>query len=61
MRFWSFFLSTTAGMAPACFVYAYLGNRDPGNVNLFLVAFGILIAAVIVAAVVQRRRQGKPV
>lgn len=61
MRFWRFLLATTAGMTPACFVYAYLGDHAPGNVNLLLAAFGIFVAGAIIATVVGRRRRGKPV
>ncbi len=59
MKFWSFLLATTAGMAPACFVYAYLGDRMPQNVNLFLAAFGVFVVGVIVAAIIQRHRRRK--
>ena len=61
MKFWRFLLATTAGMTPASFVYAYIGDHAPGNVNLFLVASGAFLAGVVVFAVVQRRRRGKPV
>lgn len=61
MGFWRFLLATTAGMTPACFVYAYIGDHAPGNINLFLVAFGAFVAGAVVFAVIQRRRRGKPV
>jgi uncharacterized membrane protein YdjX (TVP38/TMEM64 family) len=61
MRFWGFLVATAVGAAPATFVYAYLGERAPQHVRVLLVAFGIVIAGAVVAAVVQRRRQGKPV
>ena len=62
MKLWRFLLATTAGMTPAAFVYAYLGNRAlTGTVNLLLLALGILIAGAVVAVVVRRRRRGKAV
>ncbi len=61
MKFWSFLLVITAGMTPACFVYAYLGDRMPRNVNLFLAAFGVFVVVVVMAAIIQHRRRGKSV
>ncbi len=56
MKFRSFLPATTAGSTPACFVYAYLGDRMPRNVNLFLAAFSVFVVGVIIAAIIQRRR-----
>ncbi len=61
MRFWWFMAATAVGMAPATFVYSYLGGRAPQYVRVLLVAFGVVIAGAVVAAIVRRRRQGKPV
>jgi len=61
MGFWGFLVATTVGAAPATFVYAYLGGRAPQYVQVLLVAFGIVIAVAVVAAIVQRWRRGKPV
>jgi len=59
MKLWRFLLATTAGMTPASFAYAYLGEQAPGDANLFLVAFGVFVAGAVVFAVVRRRRRGK--
>ncbi len=61
MRFLGFFVATVVGMAPATFIYSYLGGRAPQYVEVLLVAFGLVIAGAVVAAVVRRRRRGKPV
>ncbi len=61
MPFWGFFAVTVLGAAPATFAYAYLGERAPQYVWVLLIAFGIVIAGAVVAAVVRRRRAGKPV
>ncbi|CAN5912550.1 hypothetical protein BH23ACT11_BH23ACT11_05350 [soil metagenome] len=58
MSFLRFLLATTVGMAPATFVYAYLGQRAPQYINVLLVVFGLVIAAAIIAALVRRRRKG---
>jgi len=59
MGFWRFMLATVVGMAPATFIYSYLGGRAPQYVQVLLVAFGVVIAGAVVAAVIRRRRQGK--
>ncbi len=59
MRFSGFMLATAVGMAPATFVYAYLGERAPQYVQVLLVAFGLIIAGAVVSAVIRRRRQGE--
>ena len=61
MRFSGFVLATAAGAAPASFVYAYLGGRAPQYVWVLLIAFSIVIAGALVAAVLRRRRSGKHV
>lgn len=61
MPFWGFFAVTVIGAAPATFAYAYLGERAPQYVQALLVAFGVVIAGAVAAAVVRRRRAGKPV
>ncbi len=59
MGFWRFMLATAVGMAPATFIYSYLGRRAPQYVQVLLVAFGVVIAGLVVTAVIRRRRQGK--
>ncbi len=59
MRFSGFMLATVVGMAPATFVYAYLGEQAPQYVQVLLVAFGIIIAGALVSAIIRWRRQGK--
>jgi len=61
IRFLRFFAATVVGAAPATFVYSYLGEQAPMSVQVLLVAFGVVIAGAVVATVVRRRRQGKPV
>jgi len=61
IRFWAFMVATVVGMTPATFVYSYLGGYAPQYVNVLLAVFGAVIAGTVIAAVVQRRRQGKPV
>lgn len=61
MKFWSFLVATVIGMTPATFVYSYMGGHAPQYVNILLVVFGVVIAVAVVAAVLKRRRQGKPV
>ena len=61
MGFWRFLGATTIGMAPATFVYSYLGERAPQYTGVFLVVFGVVVAAAVVAAVVRRRRRGERV
>ncbi|MBA4115670.1 MAG: TVP38/TMEM64 family protein [Rubrobacter sp.] len=61
MGFWGFLVATVVGAAPATFVYSYLGGRAPQYVQVLLVAFGVVIAGAVVAAIVRRHRQGKPV
>ena len=61
MPFWGFFAVTVLGAAPATFAYAYLGERAPQYVQALLIAFGVVIAGAVVAAVVRRRRAGKRV
>lgn len=57
--FWRFMLATMVGMAPATFLYAYLGGQAPQYVQVLLVAFGAVIAGAVVAAVLRRKRQEK--
>jgi uncharacterized membrane protein YdjX (TVP38/TMEM64 family) len=54
-----FMAATTIGMAPATFVYSYLGQRAPQYINLFLIAFGVIISVGIVAALIRRYHRGK--
>ena len=59
MGFWRFLGATTIGMAPATFIYSYLGERAPRLAGVLLVVFGIFAAAAVVGAVIRRRRRGK--
>jgi uncharacterized membrane protein YdjX (TVP38/TMEM64 family) len=61
MGFWRFMLATMVGMAPATFLYAYLGGQAPQYVQVLLVAFGVVIAGALVAAVLRLRRQEKQI
>ena len=60
MGFWRFLVATTLGAAPATFVYAYLGGRAPQYVQVLLVAFEVVIAGAVVAAIVRRGRWDEP-
>ncbi|MGH3086106.1 MAG: TVP38/TMEM64 family protein [Rubrobacteraceae bacterium] len=55
MGFWKFLLATVVGMAPATFVYSHLGERAPQYINIMLVAFGVVVATLVVFTVVRRR------
>ena len=57
MRFRSFILATTLGIFPQTLLYSYLGQRAPEYVGLFLVTSGTVIAAVVVFALLGRRRE----
>lgn len=61
MSFSKFLLATTIGMTPATFVYAYLGEQAPQYMQVLLVAFGVVIAAGVVAALVRRSRERRQV
>lgn len=61
MGFWRFMLATVIGMAPATFIYAYLGEQAPQYVQVLLAVFGVVIVGAVVAAVLRRKRQGKRV
>jgi len=61
MRFASFMVATVIGAAPATFVYSFLGERAPRYVNVLIIAFGVVVAGGIIAAIVRRHGQGKPV
>lgn len=56
MGFPGFLLATIVGMAPATFVYAYLGDHAPQYVEALFLVFGVVIAATLVAAYLRRRR-----
>lgn len=56
MGFLRFLLATTVGMAPATFVYSYLGQRAPQYINVLLVVFGIVIAVALISALVRRHK-----
>ena len=56
MSFFKFLLATVVGMAPATFVYSYLGEQAPQYMNALLVAFGVVIAGGVIAGLVRRAR-----
>lgn len=56
MGFWKFLLATLVGMAPATFVYSYLGENSPQYIDVMLAVFGVVVAVFIIAAVIRRRR-----
>jgi uncharacterized membrane protein YdjX (TVP38/TMEM64 family) len=59
MGFWRFLGATTIGMAPATFLYSYLGQSAPGYLSLLLAVFGVFVAAALGVALFRRRRRGK--
>lgn len=59
MGFFRFLLATVVGMAPATFVYSYLGEQAPQYMNLLLVAFGLVIAIGLVVALTRRAKDRK--
>jgi uncharacterized membrane protein YdjX (TVP38/TMEM64 family) len=61
MSFWRFMVATAVGMAPATFLYSYLGRQASQYVQVLLVAFGVVIAGAVVAAILRRKRQGKSI
>lgn len=56
MGFPGFMLATIVGMAPATFVYAYLGDHAPQYIQALFLVFGVVIAVALVAALIRRRR-----
>ena len=61
MGFPGFLLATIIGMAPATFIYAYLGGHAPQYVEALLAVFAVVIAAGLIAALVRRRRSRRRV
>ncbi len=57
MGFWGFLGATVLGMAPATFLYSYLGEQAPQYVWVLLVAFGVVIVAAGLVALVRRQRK----
>lgn len=57
MGFLPFLLATLVGMAPATFVYSFLGRNAPQYIDIMLIGFGVVVAAFVVFAVVRRRRR----
>ena len=60
MKFRRFLGATALGVFPQTFVYSYLGHRAPEHVRLFLLSSAVIIVGVLVAALIRRRRRGKP-
>lgn len=58
-NFWGFLTATVVGAAPATFVYSFLGEQAPQYVNVLFIAFGAVVAAGIVAAIVRRGRRAR--
>lgn len=56
MRFRWFLAATALGIAPATFLYAFLGERAPQTIAVLFLAFGLVIVAAALSAA-QRRRQ----
>ncbi len=61
MRFRNFLGATLLGMAPATFLYAYLGEQAPQYVQVLLVAFGAVIVGAAILAVVRRWNRSRAV
>ncbi len=57
MGFWGFLGATVLGMALATFLYSYLGEQAPQYVWVLLVAFGVVIVAAGLVALVRRQRK----
>ncbi len=57
MRFWGFLGATVLGMLPATFLYSYLGEQAPQDVWVLLLAFGLVIAAAVIVALVRRQQK----
>lgn len=57
MSFLRFLIATTVGMAPATFIYSYLGQRAPQYIDVLLVVFGVVVAAAVVWSLVLRRKR----
>lgn len=60
VRFYGFILATVIGMAPATFVYSYLGQEAPQYIQILLVVFGIVVAVGLIAAFLRRRGRSGP-
>lgn len=59
MRFRHFLTATALGIAPATFLYAFLGERAPQTIAALFLAFGLVLAAAALSAALrwsQRRR-----
>lgn len=61
MRFRDFLGATLVGMAPATFLYAYLGEQAPQYIRVLLVAFEVVIVEAGILAVVQRWHRSRAV
>ena len=57
MSFRRFLGATALGVFPQTLVYSYLGHRAPENVRLFLLSSTVILAGVLVAALIRRRRR----
>lgn len=60
VRFCGFILATVIGMAPATFVYSYLGQEAPQYIQVLLVVFGVVVAGGLIAAFLRRRERSGP-
>ncbi len=59
MRFRDFLGATLVGMAPATFLYAYLGEQAPQYVQVLLIAFGVVIVVAAILAGFRRWQRSK--
>jgi len=59
MRFRDFLGATLLGMAPATFLYAYLGEQAPQYVQVLLIAFGVVIVGAAILAGFRRWQRSK--
>ncbi len=59
MRFRNFLGATLVGMAPATFLYAYLGEQAPQYVWVLLVAFAVVIVGAALLAGIRRWNRGR--
>ena len=63
MSFWSFFVATGIGQAPACIVYSYVGGMLTGGAKLLftglLCLFALVILVVIIRSIWVSRQKAK--
>ncbi len=57
MNFGRFLIATVVGMAPATFVYSFLGERAPQYIDVLLIIFGLVFAGGVIYTAVLRYRK----